>query len=405
MNFEQRLFGRPPDPDDDAWWAASGAMALTGHANGPNLLPPRTLVPFLRAVAEVIEELTARHGSRVSLDTGRLLGERAVVGGLRRRGRRSCGDASGLLRATDDWIAVSLARPDDLELVPAWLGTADVASGVGRRAAAELVTAAAELGLPCARLGEVNTSQRAVTATPLAAGPAGGSLADITVVDLSSLWAGPLCGHVLTAAGARTIKVESATRPDGARNGPAEFYDLLHAGQESVVLDFGDADGRQRLRALLERADVVIEASRPRALAELGIDAAAVAAASPAVWVSITGYGRTGLAANRVAFGDDAAVAGGLVCDDGEAPVFCADAIADPLAGLAAAAAALAAIAAGGGWLVDVSMAAVAAWCARLGPSGEPWRGTVAAPRARRPAGRAAQLGRDNDRVLAGFAR
>ena len=76
-------------------------------------------------------------------------------------------------------------------------------------------------------------------------------------------------------------------------------------------------------------------------------------------WVSITGYGREGSAAELVAFGDDAAVAGGLVAADGAGgPVFCADAVADPLTGLYAAAAALAVE---GGALVSVPMVGVAA--------------------------------------------
>ena len=59
----------------------------------------------------------------------------------------------------------------------------------------------------------------------------------------------------------------------------------------------------------------MIEASRPRALAQFGLDAVDIVTANggPQIWVSITGYGRNGEGANRVAFGDDAAVAGGLV--------------------------------------------------------------------------------------------
>ena len=102
----------------------------------------------------------------------------------------------------------------------------------------------------------------------------GPRVAGALVVDLSSLWAGPLCAQLLTAAGARTVKVESTSRPDGARRGPAPFYDLLHAGQDSVALDFRDHRDVDRLRTLLAAADIVIEASRPRALAQLGIDAA-----------------------------------------------------------------------------------------------------------------------------------
>ncbi|MCM3885682.1 CoA transferase, partial [Frankia sp. R82] len=195
------------------------------------------------------------------------------------------------------------------------------------------------------------------------------------VVDLSAMWAGPLCAHLLGRMGLRVIKVESVRRLDGARRGSAAFYDWLHAGHESVVLDFATPDGRAMLRRLLEQADVVIESSRPRALAQLGVDADALVAARPGrVWVSITGYGRTGAETgdgpDPVAFGDDAAVAGGLVGwqhrgrGADPTPVFCADAIADPLTGLFAAVAVAASLRAGGGQLLDVAMRDVAAWVA-----------------------------------------
>jgi hypothetical protein len=190
------------------------------------------------------------------------------------------------------------------------------------------------------------------------------TLDGVLVVDLSSLWAGPLCTNLLQAAGARVIKVESLHRPDGARFGPAAFFDLLHAGQEAVAVDFRTGEGRTALRRLIEAADVVVEASRPRALEQLGFAPEAVVAGQtpgPRVWVSITGYGRAAPGRDRVAFGDDAAVAGGLVARDGAGPCFLADAVADPCAGLVAAAANLSALGAGGRWLLDVSMRDVAA--------------------------------------------
>ena len=107
----------------------------------------------------------------------------------------------------------------------------------------------------------------------------------------------------------------------------------------------------------------MIESSRPRALRALGISAEAAADAGT-VWVSITGHGRAD--GNRVAFGDDAAVAGGLVGSDEHGdPVFCGDALADPLSGLYAAGAALAQLRSGRGGLLDVAMSGVAADAAR----------------------------------------
>ena len=58
---------------------------------------------------------------------------------------------------------------------------------------------------------------------------------------------------------------------ESARRGSPEFFDLLHSGQECVALDFASSTGRTHLRRLLTRADIVIESSRPRALAQLGV--------------------------------------------------------------------------------------------------------------------------------------
>jgi hypothetical protein len=126
------------------------------------------------------------------------------------------------------------------------------------------------------------------------------------------------------------------------------------------------------------------------------------------LWLSITGYGRTGDAAQRVAFGDDGAVAGGLVVWDDDGPCFCADAVADPLTGLVAATAILESVAQGGRWLVDVSLQAVAAHFA-AGSTGSPWpamgSAIVAEPRARQPEGVAAPLGAHTEAVLAAITR
>ena len=268
MDLHHRLFEMPPAADDDGRWADSGAMALTGGA-APTL-PPRSLMPVLRSLENELAARTAELGTRVDVDAVALLGERAAIAGLTRRGRTSCGGSTRLLRARDAWLAVALPRPDDVALVPAWLGTDDVARGIEGRDAVEVIEAGVLLGLACARLGETTTSCRAVhwqrhgDATPRR------SLRDALVVDLSALWAGPLCGHLFTSAGARVVKVESASRLDGARGGPRGFFDLLHAGQESVVLNLRAE--RDRLRSVVRAADIVIDASRPRAMSQLGVD-------------------------------------------------------------------------------------------------------------------------------------
>ena len=416
-------------------WAASGAMAITGRADGPPLGPPDRLVAGLRRSAAVIRQRSALLGVPLEVDAVALLGERAAIGGLTRHSPTSCGGATRLVRAADGWLAVALPRPEDRELLPAWLGLdaadagdaeddeaswAAVEAELGGRRCREAAERAWMLGLPVSQLpqGPVAAATAPpplaplpVIATPVPApAPDPRPLRDITVIDLSSLWAGPLCGNLLSLAGADVVKVESTTRPDGSRAGRRRFFDVLNGGKRSVALDLADADGWRVLRRLLAAADVVIEGSRPRALEQRGIVATdLVANAGPRVWVSITGHGRTGTGRDRVAFGDDAAVAGGLVVADEAGPCFCADAAADPAAGLVAAAACLDALAVGGRWLVDVAMAGVAASLAGPtlgsdpdglvdGPADE-----VAPPRARAATGPGPALGADTAEVLNGL--
>jgi hypothetical protein len=326
----------------------AAAWALTGRPDGPPLVPPDGVVERIQAL-----------GAPLSLDVLPLLAERAQASGLSRSGTTTCGGAGRLLPAADGWIAVNLPRDDDIASVPAWLevGGADdpwaaVVATTPRRTCAELVEAATLLGLPVAALGEVAAPAEPVAATrlddaePLDRPP--------VVVDLSALWAGPLCTRLLADRGADVVKVESPTRPDGARRGPRGFFERLNAGKRQLVCSLGSPE----LGTLVRRADVVVVASRSRALAQVGLVAEEI---RPRVWLSITGYGR---AVDRVAFGDDAAVAGGLVAYDDMGPVFLADAIADPLSAVAGAVAVDAALRTGGRWIIDAAMARVSAWVA-----------------------------------------
>ena len=105
------------------------------------------------------------------------------------------------------------------------------------------------------------------------------------------------------------------------------------------------------------------------------------------VWVSITGYGRQEPGREWIAFGDDAAVAAGLVAWHQERPYFCADAVADPLTGITAAVAALEAFQRPEPVLLDMAMAKVAADFG--GPTLAVPDGVVpVAPEARPPEGR-----------------
>jgi hypothetical protein len=372
-------------------WAASGAMALTGLPGGPSVATPAPALTLLRAVTGQLARVTRDAGHEVRVNAAGLLADRAALAGFTRGGQVSAGGSSFLMRAADGWCAVTLARADDLAAVPAVIGAlgldpperaepgapggADALAAAARSCpAADFAAAGQLLGVPTAAL-----PARPAPSTPadppsaadwppwqttrIAPPRSGARLDGAVVVDLSSMWAGPLCARLLGLAGTDVIKVESPHRPDGARSGNREFFDWLHAGHRSVTVDFGTRAGRATLAGLLRAADVVIEASRPRALAALGLAPGMIPHRDGQVWLSITGYGQR--SPDLVAFGDDAAVAGGLVgwtgCGSAAAPVFCADALADPLTGVCGALAVARSRAAGGGEQIDLPMQDVAA--------------------------------------------
>jgi hypothetical protein len=329
--------------------------------------------PALDRLCARVAELSAQLGRRVDpLALG--ITDRAGHLPLAAPGIASPNGACRLIAAADGWIALNLARDDDRELIPAWLGVeagedpwAAVTAGARGRPWRELVALAGELGLPAGGVGEV------ACATPLApllrsGPPAAGPRRSFRVVDLSALWAGPMCGAILAEAGASVTKVESARRPDPTRLATPDFHRRLNGGKAHLVLDLSGAAGQARLRAEILAADVVITSARPRAMASLGLSVEALTAERPGlVWAAVTGYGWQGDAARRVAFGDDAAAAGGLVgwTADG-APHFLGDALADPVTGLAAAAGALQALVEGGGLIVDAPLARTAAGAAAV---------------------------------------
>lgn len=348
-------------------WASSGAMTMTGDADGLPVVPDAPVASRIKSVADALGGLTASLGTHVELDLDWLLAARANEAGWSRRGATSVNGSARMLAAADGWVAINLARVEDREVVAALLQVPvepgseweDLTSWARDRPARAAAASLQEVGVPAAALGEcAGTHALRITRRGAAS-----HTQSLFVVDLSALWAGPLAAHLLHRAGARVVSVEDVHRPDGARRGPARFYADLHAGHEQRQIDFRDPDGRQALAALIDQADVLIEASRPRALRELGFTPAEfLGARAGRTWVSITGYGRDRFGGARVAFGDDAAAAGGLVARRADGtPVFCGDAIADPLTGLWSATAAVASQQAGGGHLLDMSMAGVAA--------------------------------------------
>ena len=332
-------------------WKRSGLLHTT------KLMLPSPLVSHVDGALLALKALS--RNAELPGNGSMLLGERARLRDTVRRGRQCAGGYGRLMDTRDGRIALNLVRADDWDLIPAWLEDyADDWDGITRivaqRQTKELVERAAEIGLAVAedtlpnRLETWFTIQRFEKAPP-AETP--------LIVDLSSLWAGPLASSLLGMTEAQIIKVESPNRPDGMRLGHDGFYKLLNAGKNCVALNFRDMDDLDKLKALLAKVDIVIEASRPRALQQLGIIAEDFVAQKPGqIWARITAYGQT---ENRIGFGDDIGISAGLATLMKQAhdePCFVGDAIADPVTGLHLAFALRVLLAQGGGAVLDLSM-------------------------------------------------
>jgi hypothetical protein len=321
-------------------------------SNSSQWSPVGDWMPLAPVADDVIGKLARSTGASAlaQLNGATLLCERAMLGNLAIPGRTSAGGGCRLFDAVGDTVAINLARPADCALLPALFQTdqIDFASDqaierqVMRSDAAALVKRGRSMGLAIASEREM-LSGPATISSRLTPGLPAVAMPRIVprVIDLSALWAGPLAAHLLWLAGAEVVKVESRTRPDAMRVGDERFYALLNQGKASVALDFADAGDRQILLSLIAASDIVIEAARPRALVQLGIDAAQMVRTTPGlVWLTITGHGAHGESAGWIGFGDDCGVAGGLSAALRAASGctgFVGDAIADPLTGMFAA--------------------------------------------------------------------
>lgn len=145
------------------------------------------------------------------------------------------------------------------------------------------------------------------------------------VADLTRVLAGPTATMMLADLGARVIKVERPGQGDDTRRfGPpwagssSAYYESANRTKEAIALDFGDPDDLRRARALVDRADIVIENHKTGSLVKYGLDAAAVRARNPrVVYASITGFG-SGKGADELGYDFLVQAVGGLMSITGD---------------------------------------------------------------------------------------
>ncbi|MGW3102087.1 CaiB/BaiF CoA transferase family protein [Streptomyces sp. NPDC001100] len=195
-------------------------------------------------------------------------------------------------------------------------------------------------------------------------------LSGLRVLDLATLFAGPLAATMLGDFGAEVIKVEHPTKPDPSRgHGPAKdgvglWWKLLGRNKRTITLDLSAPGGRATLLRLAATADVIIENFRPGTLEKWDLGWAELSAANPKlVLARVTAFGQFGPYAHRPGFGTLAEAMSGFAAITGEPdapPTLPPFGLADSIAGLATAYAVMTALAArertGEGQVVDMAI-------------------------------------------------
>jgi crotonobetainyl-CoA:carnitine CoA-transferase CaiB-like acyl-CoA transferase len=164
-------------------------------------------------------------------------------------------------------------------------------------------------------------------------------LARFKVIDLTRARAGPTAVRQLADWGADVLKVEGPS--DGATEvGSRHGFDFqnLHRNKRSLTLDLKDAEGREVLKRLVERVDVLVENYRPDVKHRLGIDYVTLRAINPRlIYASISGFGQEGPYRERPGLDQIAQGMGGLMSITGlpgQGPVRVGIAVADLTAGI-----------------------------------------------------------------------
>jgi formyl-CoA transferase len=198
-----------------------------------------------------------------------------------------------------------------------------------------------------------------------------GPLADLTVVEMGTLIAGPFCGQILGDFGAEVIKIEDPRAGDPMRQwgrslpkGLSPWWPVIARNKKSVTLNLRTPEGQDLARAVIAKADVVIENFRPGALEKWGLGYESLSALNPRlIMARISGFGQTGPYSQRAGFGLIGEAMGGLREVTGEPdrpPSRAGISIGDSLTGMHAAMGVMMAVHArhrtGRGQLVDAAL-------------------------------------------------
>ncbi|MGD9599801.1 MAG: CaiB/BaiF CoA transferase family protein [Steroidobacteraceae bacterium] len=157
-----------------------------------------------------------------------------------------------------------------------------------------------------------------------------GPLADLRVIEMGTLLAGPFCGQILGDMGAEVIKIEPPGQGDPMRvwgrekaHGKSLWWPVVGRNKKAVTLDMRQAEGQSILKELVAKADFLLENFRPGTMEKWGCSYEALSRINPRlIMIRVSGFGQTGPYATQAGFGAIGEAMGGLryVCGDPSTP-------------------------------------------------------------------------------------
>lgn len=160
--------------------------------------------------------------------------------------------------------------------------------------------------------------------------PNTGPLADLRVIEMGTLLAGPFCGQLMGDFGAEVIKVEPPGKGDPMRewgqeksHGMSLWWPVIARNKKSVTLNLREQAGQEIVRELIGKADFLLENFRPGTMERWNLSYDELRKINPGlIMIRVSGFGQTGPYSKRAGFGAVGESMGGLryVCGDPSAP-------------------------------------------------------------------------------------
>jgi len=160
--------------------------------------------------------------------------------------------------------------------------------------------------------------------------PNTGPLADLRLIEMGTLLAGPFCGQLMGDFGAEVIKVEPPGKGDPMRewgqekqHGMSLWWPVIARNKKSVTLNLREAEGQEIARELISKADFLLENFRPGTMERWNLSYEELKKINPGlIMIRVSGFGQTGPYSKRAGFGAVGESMGGLryVCGDPKTP-------------------------------------------------------------------------------------